>query len=48
MISFHEMMGSEGNELVRETMDPLFEFIDRHAGRADVHLVRTDAAAHAV
>ena len=28
---FHEMMGAEGNELVRETMDPLFEFIDEHA-----------------
>ncbi len=27
---FHEMMGSEGNELVRETMDPLYDFIDRH------------------
>ncbi|MDJ0751569.1 MAG: sulfatase-like hydrolase/transferase [Woeseiaceae bacterium] len=27
---FHEMMGAEGNELVRETMDPLFEFIDSH------------------
>ncbi|MDJ0940197.1 MAG: sulfatase-like hydrolase/transferase [Woeseiaceae bacterium] len=27
---FHEMMGAEGNELVRETMDPLFDFIDRH------------------
>ena len=27
---FHEMMGAEGNELVRETMDPLFEFIDDH------------------
>ncbi len=26
---FHEMMGAEGNELVRETMDPLFDFIDR-------------------
>ncbi len=28
---FHEMMGAEGNELVRETMDPLYDFIDRHA-----------------
>ena len=28
---FHEMMGAEGNELVRETMDPLFEFVDDHA-----------------
>ena len=27
---FHEMMGAEGNELVRETMEPLFEFIDEH------------------
>lgn len=27
---FHEMMGAEGNELVRETMEPLFEFIDSH------------------
>ncbi len=27
---FHEMMGAEGNELVRETMDPLYEFIDGH------------------
>ncbi len=26
---FHEMMGAEGNELVRETMDPLYDFIDR-------------------
>ena len=28
---FHELMGAEGNELVRETMDPLYDFIDRHA-----------------
>ena len=27
---FHEMMGAEGNELVRETMVPLYDFIDRH------------------
>ncbi len=27
---FHEMMGAEGNELVRETMAPLYDFIDRH------------------
>ena len=27
---FHELMGAEGNELVRETMEPLFDFIDRH------------------
>lgn len=26
---FHEMMGGEGNELVRETMAPLYDFIDR-------------------
>ncbi len=26
---FHEMMGAEGNELVRETMEPLYDFIDR-------------------
>ena len=26
---FHEMMGGEGNELVRETMAPLYAFIDR-------------------
>lgn len=28
---FHEMMGAEGNDLVRETMAPLYDFIDRHA-----------------
>ena len=28
---FHEMMGAEGNELVRETMDPVYEFIDANA-----------------
>ena len=28
---FHEMMGAEGNELVRSTMDPLYQFIDDHA-----------------
>ncbi len=27
---FLELMGAEGNELVRETMDPLFDFIDRN------------------
>ena len=27
---FLELMGAEGNELVRETMDPLYDFIDRH------------------
>ena len=27
---FHEMMGAEGNELVRKTMAPLYDFIDRH------------------
>ncbi len=26
---FHIMMGDEGNELVRETMQPLYDFIDR-------------------
>ncbi|MEM8684340.1 MAG: sulfatase-like hydrolase/transferase [Pseudomonadota bacterium] len=26
---FHEMMGAEGNELVRETLQPLYDFIDR-------------------
>ena len=26
---FHEMMGAEGNELVRTTMQPLYDFIDR-------------------
>ena len=26
---FHIMMGDEGNDLVRETMDPLYDFIDR-------------------
>ena len=26
---FHIMMGAEGNELVRETMQPLYDFIDR-------------------
>ena len=24
-------MGAEGNDLVRETMDPLYDFIDRHS-----------------
>ena len=28
---FHELMGSDGNELVRETMQPVYDFIDRHA-----------------
>ena len=27
---FHEMMGSDGNELVRSTMKPLYDFIDKH------------------
>lgn len=27
---FHEMMGSEGNELGRETMQPLYDFIDAY------------------
>ena len=27
---FDELMGGEGKALVRETMDPLFDFIDRH------------------
>ncbi len=27
---FHELMGSEGNELGRETMQPLFDFIDEY------------------
>ena len=27
---FNELMGGEGKALVRETMDPLFDFIDRH------------------
>ena len=27
---FLELMGAEGNDLVRETMDPLYDFIDRH------------------
>ncbi len=30
---FHELMGAEGNKLVRETMDPLFAFIDRNASQ---------------
>ncbi len=30
---FHELMGSEGNELVRETVEPVYDFIDRHAER---------------
>ena len=28
---FLELMGAEGNDLVRETMDPLYDFIDRHS-----------------
>ncbi len=28
---FHELMGAQGNELVRETMAPLYDFIDRNA-----------------
>ena len=27
---FLQLMGAEGNDLVRETMDPLYDFIDRH------------------
>ena len=27
---FQELMGGEGNDLVRETMEPVFDFIDRH------------------
>ena len=30
---FNELMGGEGKALVRETMDPLFDFIDRHRER---------------
>ena len=44
---FHEMMGAEGNELVRETMDAAVRLHRSSSGRADVHLVWPDAAAHA-
>ena len=27
---FHELMGADGNDLVRKTMEPLFDFIDRN------------------
>ncbi|MGA1341511.1 MAG: sulfatase [Hyphomonas sp.] len=30
---FHEMMGGEGTELGRTTMQPVFDFIDRHKDR---------------
>ncbi len=30
---FEELMGAEGNELVRETMEPVFDFIDRNRER---------------
>jgi len=30
---FHELMGADGNQLVRETMAPLYDFIDRQAER---------------
>ena len=45
---FEELMGGKGKDLVRKTMDPVFDFIDRHREAAIPRVVRPVPAACAL